>query len=477
MRLKNLAFGVTSVVLGIAFSTISCGDDDGDTASNNVNLPANNNEAVNNNTANNNMVDARIQSCRDTIAAKTTQFATELTTWSIADATEMVQTDVESVQNSDADYAGFYRDDLDNHPGCAKRAAYLANTSEPFSFDNEATVATGTTADITGYPCAAKAYDQPNEDTDKPIVILVHGNSSGTSSFEAYFNATLAGTTITNLAGFEVVVDTAVREQLAAKLVNAGYRVIGFDARVDRVATLADFSADQNTGNPFFNIDHGWAVPMLQSLIQAVMQNNPNRQVSIIGHSLGVTVTRDALRRLYNQFRASASGSVNPYAQLKDVILLSGANHGVSSGALLCPGGTAVLNNMRSTVTCEMGDRAAFTPTYFTQPLNGPGDLFSTPCADGDYAYGETDQCSGNVVEWTTVTMEDIPNGELQDEFVSEASSALANGDCVDNQLITLSDFDTTGYFFTGAPGFLANHFGSARSEAGMTLILDRLAD
>ena len=132
---------------------------------------------------------------------------------------------------------------------------------------------------------------------------------------------------------------------------------------------------------------------------------------------------------------------------------------------------------MRATVTCEMGDRTVFVPTYFTQPLNGPGDTFSTPCADGDYAYGQRDQCEGNVVEWTTVTMEDIPDGSLQDEFISEASSRLDMPDCVDNELITLADFDTSAYFFSGLPGVFANHFGSARSEAGMTLILDKLAD
>ena len=74
-------------------------------------------------------------------------------------------------------------------------------------------------------------------------------------------------------------------------------------------------------------------------------------------------------------------------------------------------------------------------------------------------------------------TMEDLPGGDLQDEFVSEASASLDNGACVENELVTLGDFDSSGYFFTGAPGFLANHFGTARSDAGMALILQKLAD
>ena len=42
------------------------------------------------------------------------------------------------------------------------------------------------------------------------------------------------------------------------------------------------------------------------------------------------------------------------------------------------------------------------------QPLNGPSDLFATPCADGDYAFGKTGQCGGNVVKYYTVTMTDM---------------------------------------------------------------------
>jgi pimeloyl-ACP methyl ester carboxylesterase len=390
--------------------------------------------------------------------------------WPAEDAAEMVRTGGD--QSLEADYAGRYRDDLATHPGCMPRASY-GNNVEFLVSDNEATVAPGVPADIDGYPCAAKEYTQPAENTDLPIVILVHGNSSSVTSFEEYANATLAGTTISNVAGFSFTVESEPVDQLPTRLVAAGHRVIGFDARTDLVNTLTDFDATTATGNAFRNIDHGWAVPMLQALIRAVMTESPGRRVALVGHSLGVTVIRDALRRLYNEHVAGEPGAVNPFAQLSDVVLLSGANHGVSSGALLCE----TFDHMRGTVGCEMGDRGTFIPTYFTRPLNGPNDLYATPCADGDYAFGMHDACGGNVVEYTTVTMQDIADGELQDEFVSETSSSIDLDPCVANELLTLADYDASGYFFTGAPGFFANHFGSARSAAGITLVTSRIAD
>ena len=416
-----------------------------------------------------NVEDPRVVACRGTLEARAAAVAAQLPA-SAADAAEMMGS---GDQNLEADFAGSYRDDLANHPGCVPRAMYDGNVEVLIS-DNAATVAPGVPASIAGYPCAAKEYDQDAEDTTKSIVILVHGNSSSVTTFEEYGNPDLAGTEITQAgSGFMFTVDAAVRSQLASELVAAGHRVIAFDARTDLVATLGDFDPDSSTGNAFLNIDHGWTVPMLQSLINAVMTENPGRQVSLVGHSLGVTVVRDALRRMHLAFQAGDAGAVNPFAQLQDVVLASGANHGVTAGQILCESFT----HMRGKVGCEMGDRDAFAPTYFTTPLNGPSDYFAAPCADGSFAFGESDQCGGNVVQYTTITMRDIAAGTLQDEFVSEDSSALDLDSCVDNQLIELSDFDASGYFFTGAPGLFANHFGSIRSDAGIALIVEKLAD
>lgn len=453
-----------ALLLAAALGAVGCGDDDGsnpiDSGMADAGPLPDGGETV----------DPRVMACRETIAAREAAVASMLPSWSIEDAAEMVRTGGD--QAREADYAGRYRDDLASHPGCMPRASY-GNNVEFLVTDNQATVPAGAAASIDGYPCAAKEYEQPAEDATKPIVILVHGNSSSVTTFEEYANSDLAGDTITNVAGFEIVVESEARPQLATRLLDAGYRVISFDARTDLVNTLADYDATTATGNAFRNIDHGWAVPMLQALVRAVLTENPTRRISLVGHSLGVSVIRDALRRLYLEHRAGEEGAVNPFARIQDVVLLSGSNHGVSAGQVLCD----TFEHMRGTVGCEMGDRGTFVPTYFTRPLNGPNDLFAAPCADGSYAYGERDQCDGNVVEYTTITMEDIPSGELQDEFVSETSSQLDLENCVDNELITLSDYDRSGYFFTGAPGFFANHFGSARSPAGIDLILEKLAD
>jgi len=414
-------------------------------------------------------LDPRAIACGETLAARA-EAVSGMLPWPADDAEEMVADGGD--QNLEADYAGHYRDDLDNHPGCVPRTEYTNNV-EFLVTDNEATVPAGTPADIDGYPCAAKEYAQDSEDTTKPIVILVHGNSSSVTSFEEYANAGIAGTEVANLAGFTFTVDTETRAQLATELLAEGYRVIAFDARTDLVNTLGDFDAESSTGNPSRNIDHGWAVPMLQSLIKAVMTNNPDRQVSLIGHSLGVTVIRDALRRNWVEARDEVAGAVNPFPQLADVILASGASHGVTSGQVLCE----TYTHMRGTVGCEMGDRDAFAPTYFSEPNNGPMDYFGAPCGDGTTAYGMEDQCGGNAVHYTTITMQDIADGMLQDEFISEASSEIDLEDCVENELIGLSDFDSSGYFFSGLPGFIANHFGSIRSDAGIALILEKLED
>jgi len=97
------------------------------------------------------------------------------------------------------------------------------------------------------------------------------------------------------------------------------------------------------------------------------------------------------------------------------------------------------------------------------------GGWWETPCADGDYAYGKRDACGGHFVEYTTITMQDLPNGTQQDEFVSEHASRLYPPECANNLLDSLDDFDTSGYFYDG---YFRNHFGSVRSNAGLAKVL-----
>jgi len=472
MRISRRLTRLSAVVL--LGAGLACGDDENGNGTGNGTIDAGSGngsiDAGNGNGGSDAGSGSLNPACTAAIEARAAEVASELP-FSIDDPAEMIGP-AGGNQRLEAEFAGKYRDDLANHVGCEPRAAYDANVELLIS-DNEADVPAGTPATIAGYDCAAKAYDTSNVDSSKPIVILVHGNSASVTSYEEYFSSAAAGTEVQTLSQFSFTVENTVREQLATKLLNEGFEVIGFDARIDRVAELEDFNNDQTTGNPSRNIDHGWAVPLLQSLIRAVMTNNPDREVSLVGHSLGTTVIRDALRRLYIEWRDGEAGAVNPFAQLQDVILASGANHGVSTFALC----DIYPNQMRGTVACEMGDRGNFTPTYFSEVNNGPNDLFSTPCADGSYAFGAEDQCEDNVVQYTTITMEDVEDGPLQDEFVSESAARLNLEPCVENVLVGLDDYDRSGYFFTGFWGFFANHFGAIRSDDGMQVIVDRLND
>ncbi|MFL5347741.1 MAG: esterase/lipase family protein [Hyalangium sp.] len=439
---------------------------------------------------------AEVVACRERIAAKTEEVKAagiDIDNWPITDAPEMAEltTTVPQTQDSYLQYDGHYRP-LAGHPGCFIDNLYYdkgnaTGTTKYVDGNNDgkwtgATVfggpnaatnfVDGDRAVIDGYPCAAKEYTQRDEDTSKPIVILVHGNSTRPHTWEKFLLP--AGTQPTTAyENVQFTPDSVARDQLAEKLIALRYRVIAVDFRTDAV-TNVDPAANSTTQNSSGNIDHGWATPILQSLVKAVIKNNPNRKLALIGHSMGVTVARDALRRLYVEHLRGTEGAVNPYAHVSHVILGSGANHGVSTydpalGALCANNKT-----MRGTVVCEMGSRSNYVETYFAKPLNGPRDLFSTPCADGDYAFGKTGQCEGNVVKYLTITMTDKEKGtNYQDLYVSEAASRLDMEGCVTNHLNTLSDYDTSGYF---NKGFIANHFGSLRSEAGLKLALDYLA-
>jgi len=437
-----------------------------------------------------------VESCRTQITAKQEELKSlnvDVAGWSFQDAAKMVEPELTARQtpSTHTQYDGKYRP-LSNHPGCSVDNLYYhkANTATgqgrtPYVDGNNDYKWTGLSvlggpnqatghidgdkANIEGYPCAAKEYTQANEDTSKPIVILVHGNSTRPHTWEKFLLP--ANTSIEST--YENVVftaDTTARNQLAEKLIADRYRVIAVDFRTDLVATV-DPASNPTTENSSGNIDHGWSTPILQSLVKAVMKNNPNRKVALVGHSLGVTVVRDALRRLYVEHTKGVAGSINPFKQVSHVILGSGANHGVSTyDAGLCTGNTT----MRGTIVCEMGSRSNYSQTYFHAPLNGPKDLFATPCADGDYAFGKTGQCEGNVVKYFTLTMSDLEQGSrYQDLYVSQAASRIDMPGCVVNRLTTLNDYDTSGYF---NKGFIANHFGSMRSEAGLKLVMGYLA-
>lgn len=320
-----------------------------------------------------------------------------------------------------------YRD-LASHPGCS---------TDGLSY---------TAASIPGYTCAAKAYTPASPDATKPIVLLIHGNSDTPSSWESHENAAC------DPAGA-----TQGDDMLAEKLMAAGYETYAIDMRYDLVD---DPAGNNDTENLAKNMDHGWGTPIAQHFIKSVLDANPDRKVSIIGFSFGVTTARDALRRLY------VEDGETVFSRVQDMVMLAGANHGVSSGPLC-----GVNLTMRGQVTCEMGDRAAYSPTDFMRALNGDGGAWETPCSDGTSAFGGTGACDGNSVDYTTIVMQDIEAGTQQDLFVSEASSRLEGAD---NQTIGLNDVDESDYFFCG---LFKNHYGAARSAAAMTIIMDRLGD
>jgi len=327
-----------------------------------------------------------------------------------------------------------------------------------------------TPAAIPGYPCAAQDFGFPPgvvEDTTKPIVILVHGNSDTPAGYMKFLAA--------NPASLDFQADTVARDQLADLLPAQGFRTIAIDMRTDKVDD-APSPENTDTGNTPLNSDHGWTVPLIEELVRDVAIAYPDRQISLVGFSLGATAVRDAVRRLWVEYM-DKTWDVNIFTRLSAVVLASGAHHGVSTFSAECG-----LNfTMRGTVTCEMGERNGYTETTFARPLDGPalptsdgsfGGWWETPCADGDYAYGTRGNCGGHVVAYTTITMQDLPNGTQQDEFVSEAASRIYPLDCANNLLDALTDFDTSGYFYNG---YFRNHFGSVRSDAGLAKVVAAL--
>jgi pimeloyl-ACP methyl ester carboxylesterase len=332
--------------------------------------------------------------------------------------------------------------DTSNNPASADGIEYRDLKTHPgFTTDGLETRATTPykAANIPGYDGAAKEYVTPNVDPAKPIVILVHGNSSTPADWETFAK------------------DPNQTPMLSERLVAAGYKVYAVDFRYDKVD---DPHQNNDTENAGLNFNHGWATPILENMLEAMIKNNPDKKISLVGFSLGSTIIRDALRRLHRR-------GVKPFEHVKSVVLGSGAHHGVSTFRKLCgPNPT-----MRGKVACELGDRTSYQPTDFLKPLNGPDGAFETPCADGNTAFGQSGVCGGNKVSYTTIVMKDIKEGSYQDEFVSEGSSALKGAN---NLKVELTDNDLSGYFYNG---LFKNHYGAIRSEAGLKLIMQALGN
>jgi len=317
-----------------------------------------------------------------------------------------------------------YRDDLATHPGCSTAGLAYAP------------------AQIPGFACAAHEYTT-NDDGTSPIVLLIHGNSDSPRGWETSSNPSCDPQGADEGA-----------PMLAERLAAAGRKVIALDMRTDLVD---DPAGNNDTENAAKNMSHGWGTPLAEHFIRSVLDAFPDRHIQIVGFSFGVTVARDALRRL------DVDEGYAVWPRVDDVVLLAGGNHGVSTFALCATNPT-----MRGAVTCEMGDRAAYSPTPFLAALNGPEGAWETPCHDGTAAFGR-DVCDAHSVAYTTVVMKDIDEGTQQDPFVSQASSAL---DGADNETVDLTDFDQSDYFFCG---LFKDHYGAARSQAALAIVLAAL--
>ncbi len=441
--------------------------------------------------------------CEATMSEQLARLGGALEDWPITDAAEM-RYDPSLAQSFDAarpgaSFDGHYRADVDGtgleqHPGCTTESLYYGTAAgspnDPvwyplFALRDEAPGELWRDASA-HFRCAAKHY-AGIDDSTRPVVLLIQGNSVRPHTWERFVPPD--DWSCIACAEYGGAPDTSPRPQLAEKLVERGFGVLAVDLRPDMIsrqfgalgAPLNSIDCESDPDNNCaHNMDHGWATPIVQNLVEAaLLEYAGQRPLAIVGHSMGVTAARDALRRIYLRYRDPGdTWDINPFAHVQDVILLSGANHGVSTydgvgGLRYCDD----VPNMKGKVVCEMGSRNNYQPTYFTRGLNGPEGLYETPCADGQFAFGDREACTdalepeGNVVQYTTITMRDLPDGTQQDEYVSEASSALGNGPCAENATVALMDFDTSGYLVK------VNHFGSARSDGAHALILERLED
>jgi hypothetical protein len=320
---------------------------------------------------------------------------------------------------------------LAGHPGCTiagleARSSGCAAVGHP----GTGSYAAADIASISGYRCAAKTYPTPVDDPDKPLLLLVHGNSDVPNVFEHVGNESM----------------------LAERATDAGFHVLALDLRYDRVDDPKGNNATENAAQ---NFDHGWAVPIAEHFIDSVMRANPGRPISIVAFSTGATVVRDALRRLH---RAHAK----PFERLNDVVLVAGGNHGIVNGDRLCRENPT----MRGKLGCQLGDRGdvvPFQPTPFLKALNGPDGAFEAPCSDGLTAFGQSGVCGRHVVRYTTLVMKG------GDEFLSEPSAALRGAT---NLTVPTDARDKSLYF---CDGLFQDHYGAVRSDAAISQILSAL--
>jgi hypothetical protein len=320
-----------------------------------------------------------------------------------------------------------YMDDLATHPGCT-----TAGLTTRAGADGTPAGYVAAVINNGAFKCAAKEYGV--DDGTKPIIVLVHGNSSTPGDWETFPS------------------DPKSTPMISETLVADGYHVYASDVRYDMVPT-------DTMNNPSKNYDHGWAVPIIESLLTNLFAQYPApRMFNIAGFSIGPTVIRDALRRMQRNGQ-------NPFARIHALHYASGGNHGVSSYTALCGSETAPINTtMAGLAACQLGNRGGYTLTPYEAPLNGTSDAnsFDTPCGDGTTAFGQTGVCGGNTVVYTTVVFKDPASGPFLDEFVSEASAHL-NG--ANNMTVTELEPDT--FFFMG---LFPHHYGAIRSASGIAI-------
>jgi pimeloyl-ACP methyl ester carboxylesterase len=335
-----------------------------------------------------------------------------------------------------------YMDDLATHPGCT--TAGLASRKAA-----DGTPAGYTAAVINGgaFKCAAKEYPlMGTDDPSKPIIVLVHGNSSTPNDWEKF--------------------TTDTTPMISETLIADGYHVYASDVRYDMVPT-------DTKNNPSKNYDHGWAVPIVESLLTNLFAQYPApRMFNLAGFSIGPTVIKDALRRMLRKGQ-------NPFARIHALHLASGGFHGVSTFAAECGTWSSPINpTMAGLAACQLGNRTGYTLTPFETPLDGTATpdavSFDTPCSDGNTAYGQAGVCGGNAVVYTTVVFQDPPSGPLLDEFVSEESAHLdgANNMTVTEQepsvcMGTGASATCTGFFFDA---LFKYHYGAIRSAQGVAI-------